>query len=98
MAKIGAQITVPDAARSAFTDDQSTAYQLLTLAREARDEQAQRKARRMLRKAGIYLSKVDGHGGSVTLTAEKGRVPTDTPKAASSRANPVKGQKKGERE
>ena len=45
-----------------MTEEQKTLYNMLVKAREEKDEKSQFKARRMLRKSGIYLS-----GGSLNL-------------------------------
>ena len=88
--KKGNPIILTDGTRNALTEDQKTAYEFLEAARADENPKAGRKARRMLRKAGIYLSRVHGHTGVTTLTPEKERVATDTPKEAEKRVNPVK--------
>ena len=45
-----------------MTEEQKTLYNMLVKAREEKDEKSQFKARRMLRKSGIYLS-----GGPLNL-------------------------------
>lgn len=58
-----------------MTEKQKEAYGKLLEAREKGDEGGQRKARRMLRASGIYLSKLEE--GQVIKTAPQG---TDKPK------------------
>lgn len=80
-----AHITIATETQAALTTEQSKAYAALEAARATGSEKDQRKARRALRKTGIYLSKTTAHNGKPTLTPEPGTVPTDTPKEVAAR-------------
>lgn len=80
-----AHIALAAATIAALTPDQQKAYAALDEARTKGSEKDQRKARRALRKAGIYLSKTTAHNGQPTLTAEAATVKTDTPKEVAQR-------------
>lgn len=86
------QIHLPEGVQAALTEDQAKAYAFLTEARTTGNAGKQRKARRVLRKAGIYLSRLHAHSGDVTLTATRKKVTTETPAEAAERANPVKAE------
>lgn len=91
--KVGQQINLAEGTYDALTDDQKTAYDFLLTARGDEDRTQQRKARRMLRRTGIYLSRVDGHSGEQTLKAKAVQIQADTPKKAEERSQPVKTRK-----
>lgn len=91
--KVGQQINLAEGTYEALTEDQKTAYDFLLQSRTDTDRGQQRKARRMLRRAGIYLSRVDGHSGEQTLKPKAVQISADTPKKAEERAQPVKAKK-----
>lgn len=91
--KVGQQINLAEGTYEALTEDQRSAYDFLLSSRGENDRTGQRKARRILRRTGIYLSRIDGHSGEQTLKPKAVQIQADTPKKAEERAQPVKAKK-----